>query len=218
MQRRLSSDVQVLHCSVFWRIVCRQLRVIYNNRLIGRSVILGDSQSHTRETRQSLWPATGFEGRLNVAGMLLQDAEEIMLCTSTAAAIQELPNLNKEWYFAGAGDDWYTCWKAWNWNRVYLSSHVNSHVLEFKQESGILTFSPWSICQALHHPDPKEDLLCVLCAACPVSHLSPLTNDREQLRLTGSFVDLCSTVQWHIGNDVVIPQIWLCPFCPTVQS
>lgn len=107
MQRRLSSDVQALHCSAFWRIVCRQLQVIYNNRLRWGSVILSDSQSHTPETHQWLRPATGFEGRLNGAGVLLQDSDKVMLCTGTVSAIQELPRHERRMQFCW-GRQWHT--------------------------------------------------------------------------------------------------------------
>lgn len=169
--------------------------------------------------------------------------------------------MNGECYFARAGDDCYTCWKAGSWNRACLLSNVNLPVPKFKRGSGILTFSPWYICQALYHPDPTEDLLsnvnlcvpkfkqgsgilisspwsicqalyhphptedllCVLCATCTVSHLSPLTNDREQLRLKFfsrrlQYSAWVFTWQRPLGDDVEISQLEVCPFCPTVQT
>lgn len=102
--------------------------------------------------------------------------------------------MNGECCFARAGSGCYAHWKAGKWNRARILSCVNLHVPKLKQVSGILTLGPRSTCHAFGHPDPKEGLLCVLCAACLLSHLSPLKNEQGNLRLTGSSPELCSAV------------------------
>lgn len=121
--------------------------------------------------------------------------------------------MNGERCFARAGNDCYTHWKAGNRNRVCLLSNVSFQAPKFKQGSGILTFSPSSICQAVYQPDPKEHLLCVLCATCTVSHLSPLKNDREQFHLTGSSLDLCSTVSGSSFGRDPLEMMLIYPSC-----
>lgn len=92
--------------------------------------------------------------------------------------------MNGECCFARAGSGCYAHWKAGKWNRARILSCINLHVPKLKQVSGILTLGPRSTCHAFGHPDPNEGLLCVLCAACVVSHLSPLKKMNREISVS----------------------------------
>lgn len=125
--------------------------------------------------------------------------------------------MNGECCFARAGSDCYAHWKAGKWNRACILSNINLHVPKLKQGSGILTLGARSICRAFCLPDPKEGLLCVLCAACVVSHLSPLKMTGKSLSHRFFSRGLQYSVwvfisQRPIGDDIRIPQLWVCLF------